>query len=165
MKRTFLNLAGAAALVAGMAFGQNPPASSQQQPYRQRGQAGGTMQRETMVDRLSTELNLTPTQKQQAEQIFGASRQAAQPVHDQLRQQRQALASAVKANNTSDIDRISNSMGPLMAQATANRAKAFAQFYQILTPEQKTAMDARMEGMMEGRGPHAQPHGAPPPTR
>lgn len=148
MKRTFLNVAGAAALMAGMAFGQAAPAQQQ----RQRGQASGTMQRGTMVDRLATQLNLTDVQKQQAQTIFDQAHQASQPVQDQIRQNRQALANAVRSNNTAEIDRITNNMGPLMAQAADNRAKAFAKFYQILTPEQKTTMDARMNSMMEGGG-------------
>ena len=58
-----LNIAGVAALAAGMALGQSGPAH----PGRLTGQ-GATMQR------LGADLNLTDAQKQQARTIFSASR-------------------------------------------------------------------------------------------
>jgi len=170
MKRNFLNVAGTAALMAGMAFGQSSAPATSQHHYRLRGQAGGTMERGAMVDRLATELNLTAAQKQKAETIFGDARTSGQSVRDQIRQDREALAKAVKSNDAAEIDKITTTMGPLLGQASANRAKAFAKFYQILTPEQKTNLDARMTSMMESagaswRGSRAKHPQAPPSTR
>jgi Spy/CpxP family protein refolding chaperone len=145
MKRSFLNVAGAAVLMAGMALAQNAPV--QNSPHTGR---HGAAQAGSVVDRLATKLNLTDAQKQQAQSIFAAARKSAQPVRAQIRQDKQALAAAVKSGSQADIDRISNSMGPLLAQASAMHAKAFAQFYAILTPDQKTQMDQQMNRMSSG---------------
>jgi protein CpxP len=144
MKHSFLKVAGAAVLAAGMALAQNAPAQPSPHADRHGAQAG------SMVDRLAAKLNLTDAQKQQAQSIFAAARKSAQPVRAQIRQDKQALAAAVKSGSQADIDRISNSMGPLLAQASAMHAKAFAQFYAILTPDQKTQMDQQMNRMSSG---------------
>jgi Spy/CpxP family protein refolding chaperone len=95
-----------------------------------------------MLGRLSAKLNLTDAQKQQAQSIFSAARQSAQPLRAQLRQQRQALQAAVKSGAPeAQIDQLSSQMAPLMAQATAIHSKAFAKFYSILTPDQRTLLD------------------------
>jgi protein CpxP len=144
MKHSFLKVAGAAVLAAGMALAQNAPAQNSPHPGRHGAQAG------SMLDRLAAKLNLTDAQKQQAQSIFAAARKSAQPVRAQIRQDKQALAAAVKSGSQADIDRITNSMGPLLAQASAMHAKAFAQFYAILTPDQKTQMDQQMNRMSSG---------------
>ncbi len=41
-----------------------------------------------------------------------------------------------------------------MAQVSAIHAKAFAQFYSILTQEQKDKVGTRFQGMMNGMGGH-----------
>jgi Spy/CpxP family protein refolding chaperone len=145
MKRAFLNVAGAAVLAAGMAFARNAPAQNSPHAGRHGAQAG------SMIDRLSARLNLTDAQKQQAQSIFADARKSAQPVRDQIRQDRQALAAAVKSGSQADIDRLSNNMGPLLAQASAIRAKAFAQFYATLTPDQKSKVDQRFGQRASGR--------------
>jgi len=137
-----LNIAGVAALAAGMAFSQSAPAHA----GRRAGQGA-------MMQRLGADLNLTDAQKQQARTIFSASRQAAQPVEDQIRQNRQALAAAVKSGaSDADIDKLSNSLGPLLAQESAIRAKSFAKFYGTLTPDQKDKLGDRFNQMMSGMG-------------
>jgi len=144
MKLSILNVAGAAVLAAGMAFAQNAPAQNQPHSGRRGAQAG------SMVDRFAAKLNLTDAQKQQAQSIFTAARQSAQPVRAQIAQDKQALSAAVKSGSPADIDRISSSMGPLLAQASAIRSKAFAQFYAILTPDQKAQMDQRLDRRSSG---------------
>jgi Spy/CpxP family protein refolding chaperone len=146
MKHAFLNVAGAAVLAAGMAFAQAAPAPNSPHSGRRGAQAG------SMIDRFAANLNLTDAQKQQAQSIFSAARQSAQPVRDQIQQNRQALSAAVKSGSQADIDRISSSMGPLLAQASAIHSKALAQFYAILTPDQKTQFDQRLNGMSGGAG-------------
>ena len=141
MQHPLLKLAGVTALAAAMAFGQNPPADK----HHSRGGA--------MANRLFGDLNLTDAQKQQAQSIFSAARQSAESVHSQLRQQRQALTAAVKSGaSEAEIDRISSSLAPLLAQTTAIHSKAFAKFYAILTPEQKDKLGDRVDRMMDGFG-------------
>jgi Spy/CpxP family protein refolding chaperone len=143
--KAFLNVAGAAVLAAGMALAQNAPAQNSPHAGRHGAQAG------SMIDRLSARLNLTDAQKQQAQSIFAEGRTSVQPVRAQIRQDRQALAAAVKSGSQADIDRISNNMGPLLAQASAIHAKAFASFYAILTPDQKSKVDQRLSQRATGR--------------
>jgi Spy/CpxP family protein refolding chaperone len=148
MKYTLFNLAGVAALASGLVLGQGAPAQSPHRPGMH-AQAGGPGM---MMDRLSAELNLTDAQKQQAESIFAAAKQSAEPVRTQLQQSRQALSAAVKSGSDAEIDRVSSTMGPLLAQTTAIHSKAMAKFYAILSPEQKDKLGNRMSGMMPGFG-------------
>ena len=149
MKHSLLNVAGVAALAAGMAFGQsaptpNPPSQNAPGQHAGRGQ---------MFGRLGADLNLTDAQKEQAKSIFSAARQSGQPVQTQLKQARQALAAAVKSGaSDAEIDRLSNNLGPLMAQSTAIHTKAFAKFYCTLTQDQKDKLGDRFNMMMNGMG-------------
>jgi protein CpxP len=136
MRRKLLNLAGVSMLAAGMALAQSAPAPNTPHTGHRSARKGA------MLDRLSAKLNLTDAQKQQAQAIFSNARQSAKPIRDQLRQERQALRAAVKSGAPgSQIDQITNQMGPLMAQATAIHSKAFEKFYSILTPDQRNLMD------------------------
>jgi Spy/CpxP family protein refolding chaperone len=94
-----------------------------------------------LLGRAAAELNLTEQQKQFARRLLADTRKQAEPISTQLRQNRQELAEAVKANNLSGIDQISQRQGTLMAQLSALHAKAMASFYAQLTPEQKAKAD------------------------
>ncbi len=99
-------------------------------------------------------LNLTAAQHQQASTIFGDARQKAEPIRQEMRQNREALHAAVKANNTSQIERLSSHQGELLGKAVAIRSEAMAKFYAILTPEQRTKADemlSRKRQRMEER--------------
>jgi Spy/CpxP family protein refolding chaperone len=113
-----------AALAAGMAFAQ--PAV----PARG---AGRQMARHRMMKAL----DLTDAQKQQAKQIFQQAREAAQPVAKQLKDNRDALQTAIQANDTSQIQTLSAQQGALQGQLAAIRSGAMAKFYGTLTPEQR----------------------------
>src|SRR5262245_52205378 len=142
MKFTLLKVAGISAIAAGLALSQAPQGDAQARPHHR------------MFGRFATNLNLTDAQKQQAQQIFSQARQAGEPVRAQLKQNHEALAAAIKSNSTAEIDRLSNANGPLLAQTSAIHAKAFAQFYSILTQEQKDKVGTRFQGMMNGMGGH-----------
>jgi Spy/CpxP family protein refolding chaperone len=151
MKHSILNATAVTALAAAMAFGQNAPAD----PPAHQGRGG----RGAMMGRFGADLNLTDAQKQQMQSIFSASRESARALNTQLKQNRDALAAAVKAGaSDAEIDRLSGSLAPLLAQSTANHAKTFAKFYSILTQEQKDKIGDRFNGMMFGMqgGPRGQ---------
>jgi len=146
MKRTnFIRLAGAAALAAGMAFAQ-APANPQQQPaaipdhMNQRGQCR---------ERFMQQLNLTPEQKEEAKGIFSRARESAKPIRQELRQNREALDAAIKANDTRRIHELSNKEAGLLARMVEIRSDARASFYSKLTPAQRAKADQLHQQMKE----------------
>lgn len=110
-------------------------------------------------------LNLTADQKAQAKSIFDAQRQAAQPIQDQLDTARKALYAAAKSGAAdAQLEQLAAAEAPLLGQLEGVRAKAFAKFYAILTPEQKQKIDSMPGGgmgfgMMGGPGGPGGPRG------
>jgi len=94
-------------------------------------------------------LNLSAAQKQQSKTIFDDARQKAEPIRQEMRQNREALHAAVKANNASQIERLSSHQGELQGKVLAIRSQAMAKFYAILTPEQRTKADEMRSRMMQ----------------
>lgn len=108
------------------------------------GPAGGFM-----FGRAAAALNLTDTQKEFGKQLMADTRKQSEPVRTELKQIRQDLAVAVKANNTADIDRLSQRQGQLMGQLAALHGKAMASFHAQLTPEQQQKAAEMQERMKE----------------
>ncbi len=99
-------------------------------------------------------LNLTPAQREQAKSIFQQARQSAQPFTQQLRQNRDAMALAVEANDAAKIQQLATQRGHLEGQVLAIRSQATARFYANLTPEQRAKADQlhqRFERRIEQR--------------
>ena len=94
-----------------------------------------------MVARLSTRLNLTADQQNQARAIFKQSRADVKALSPKLQNERMALRTAIKSDNEPQIDHILNQDSQLNVQARAIHAKAMAKFYQILNPDQKARFD------------------------
>jgi Spy/CpxP family protein refolding chaperone len=89
-------------------------------------------------DRMSTALNLTEQQKQQAKTIFASEREAARPIRQELRQERKSVESAIRAGKpAADVEQIAKNEGPALGNLAAIRADAAAKFYAVLTPEQQ----------------------------
>jgi periplasmic protein CpxP/Spy len=107
---------------------------------------------------IATALDLTDAQKAQAKTIFEAARTQAQPLTQQLKQGHQSMAAAVKANDAAQIQSLATAQGSLMGQVAAIHGKAMAQFYQILTPDQKAKADTLHSQMAQ----HLGRRGAPP---
>jgi len=113
-------------LGAGLLYAQGPG-------FGLRGKAGPGF--------LAAVLDLTDAQKAKAEAIFADARQQGKPVMDQLRSGREAMAAAVKANDTAKIKQLADSQAALLSQLIAIQNQAMAQFYATLTPEQKAKAD------------------------
>ena len=144
MKNSLVRFAGMAALASGMMFAQAPAPPVQPQSPAQRWQH----RRGRMFDRMATKLNLTDNQKQQAHSIMQSAGESAQPITQQLKQNRQTLREAIKAGKPdADIDQLAATTGNLTGQVTIIRTKAFAKVYALLTPEQRTKAD-----QLTGRG-------------
>jgi Spy/CpxP family protein refolding chaperone len=91
--------------------------------------------------RMMQALNLTVAQKEQAKTIFDDARLKAQPIRQEMHQNREALYKAMKANDTALIERLSTQQGTLRGKMVTIRSLAMAKFFSILTPEQRTKAD------------------------
>jgi len=147
-------------LASGMLLAQSPAPAAPAQPPAQHRQ----WQRGQMFDRLSAKLNLTEAQRGQAKSIWQSARTSSQPLAQQLRQAHMALREAAKSGKPdAEIDQLAANAGQLTGQLTAVRTKAFAQFYAMLTPEQRTTADqmgTHFRGMFLGGHAHAPGAGA-----
>ena len=171
MKRQLIKLAAVGSIAAGMIFAQGqtaqPPAGQNNQAQGNHARAGRAMhgvngmhnRRAEARQRAMAALNLTPDQKTMAKSIFAQAREQSKPVRMEMRQNREALASAVKSNDKTQIDKLSAERGRLVAKLSADRGEAMAKFYQTLTPAQRAKADAmharlqaRMREMREHRG-------------
>ena len=92
------------------------------------------------VKTLTTLLNLTSAQQQQAQTIFGNAAKSQQSLFEGEKQAREALRAAVKSDDTTTIDQVAATLGQSMGESTAIRAKADAAFYQTLTAEQQSKL-------------------------
>ena len=131
MKRILIGIAAAGVLAAGFAIAQTTATP-------QAGAAQGNGVRALVQKRMLQALNLTDTQKQQAKTIFQSARQTAQPLAQQLKQDRAALTAAVEAGDSAKIQQLSTDMGSLRGNVLGVRSLAMAKFYALLTPDQKT---------------------------
>ncbi len=87
---------------------------------------------------LTAALDLTSDQVTQAQTIFSSLRTQNQSVMQQIRSQHQAIEKAIEAGQTpAQITALAQALGPLEAQAATNNALAQAQFWALLTPQQK----------------------------
>jgi Spy/CpxP family protein refolding chaperone len=102
-------------------------------------------------------LGLTDAQKAQFKTIQQNARAQAQPIRDQLRQNRQDLHAAIKAGQP--VDAIAAEQGKLLGQMIAIRANTREQFLKLLTPEQLAKLD-QLQANRGNKGSSQQP--APP---
>jgi Spy/CpxP family protein refolding chaperone len=130
MKRRLMIVAAMVALGAAMILAQTTATTQ-----NGAGKANGV--RTLLRKRLVTALNLTADQQQQAKTIMQGARQTAQPLAQQLKQDRQALAAAIQAGDSARIQQLSTDMGSLRGQVLAIRSDAMSKLYAILTPDQK----------------------------
>ena len=109
------------------------------------------------VQRYTTLLSLTPTQVEQATTYFTAESTAHQNARANERAAHQAMEAAVKANDAATIQSTAATLGQMSGEAMAAHALARAQFYAILTADQKTKFDQLEEEHMMGGGPRFGP--------
>lgn len=143
MRNSFLRLAAVAVLATGALCAQAPADTPTQgvgtQPVHRLG-AG------LRPGRLIQTLNLSAAQKDQARSIFQQARQTAQPVRLQLQQNRQTLENAVIGGSTgAEIQQLATQQGTLLGQMLAIRSQAWSQFFNLLTPEQRTQASKTMQ--------------------
>jgi Spy/CpxP family protein refolding chaperone len=110
-------------------------------------------------NRISTTLNLTDQQKEQARNIFKTERESTQPARQELREERRDVRAAIQSGKPeSQIEALAKNEGPALAKLAAVRADASAKFYALLTPEQQkklAAMRAEHRANHQKRHPNA----------
>jgi Spy/CpxP family protein refolding chaperone len=142
MKKQILTFIASGAMAAGMAFAQAAPAApapGTQSSTTTRGTHRNFVKQRRA--RIAQELNLTAAQKAQAKTIFSQARETAKPVREQLMTNRRALRAAVKADNSSEIQKFATVQGTLIGKISTIHSEAAAKFYQVLTPEQRAKSD------------------------
>jgi Spy/CpxP family protein refolding chaperone len=131
-----------------MALAQTPPPHTPPTP---------AAMAQHQVQRYTTLLTLTPAQVEQATTIFTTEATAHQNSRASERTAHQALEAAIKSNDTATIQSTSTTLGQMTGEMMAAHALAQAQFYAILTADQKTKFgELEQEHMMGGPG-----HGPP----
>lgn len=94
--------------------------------------------RQGFLDRMSTTLNLTDQQKQEAKTIFKSEREAARPTRQELFTEKKAVRGAIESGKpAAEIQQLAAKEGPALAKLAGMRAEAFAKFYGELTPAQQ----------------------------
>jgi Spy/CpxP family protein refolding chaperone len=137
MKNKLIRVAAFGALATGMSFAQSgPPDPAQPAPPQQKAQRRAHPGR-----RMANYLNMSADQRAQARQILAGAKQEAAPLRQQMQQNRQALAAAIKSGNDAQIDQITKAEAPVKAQLAAIHAHAMEKIYATLTPEQKAKAD------------------------
>ena len=89
------------------------------------------------VEFLTSILNLSQSQQNQATTIFTSAEQSLATIMQNMHTAHQTLDTSVKANDSAGIDQAATTIGNLTAQMTAAHAKAEAAFYQILNSDQQ----------------------------
>jgi len=107
---------------------------------------------ERRVQRLTTLLNLTSDQQQQAINFFTTAANTSGPLITQMRTLRQNLHTAIQNNDLNTITQTATQIGTLTGQLIAATSTAEAQFYNILTPDQQQKLGA-LRGRGRGMGP------------
>lgn len=105
-----------------------------------------------MQNKMAAELGLTSDQQAQVKSIFQGAAQAAKPVRQQLRQERQAVQAAIQAGKSDqEIQQLASAEGPQLSQLAAIRASAHAKFFATLTPDQQQKLQALHQARRHGR--------------
>ena len=103
------------------------------------------------VARFTTLLTLTPAQVEQATTIFTTEATTASNSRTQEHTAHQALETAIKANDTAGIQSNTATLGQIETERMTAHANARAQFYALLSSDQKTKYsELEQEHMMGG---------------
>jgi Spy/CpxP family protein refolding chaperone len=104
------------------------------------------------VQHYTTLLSLNSAQVEQATTFFTTEATARQNSFATERTAHQALEAAIKANDTATIQATSTTLGQMEGEKMAAHALARAQFYSVLTADQKTKFAEMEKDHMMGFG-------------
>jgi len=95
--------------------------------------------------RIAEALNLTDAQKEQAKAIHEKYRASSEDFRTQMRTVHDQLKAAKEANNTAEIERLTQQRQALLAKGKENRTAERNEFRSILTPDQTAKLDQMRE--------------------
>jgi Spy/CpxP family protein refolding chaperone len=104
------------------------------------------------IDRMAKKLNLTEAQKEQVKAILATEREKAEPLRQQLAENRKNLRKAIEAQpfDEATVRTLAANQNEAHVELVVSRARARSQIYALLSPEQrKTAR--KLGPMREGR--------------
>jgi periplasmic protein CpxP/Spy len=151
-------------LVLGVGAGVYATAQNTNQdprPFSRGGRMGGPGGPMGMLPMLARELNITDAQKAQIKTIADSHRDEWKALGDRARTAHEALQQAVTADTVDEglIRQRSAEVAAVDADMAVARARAHAEVFQLLTPEQKTQaktlqsqVQDRMKERRAGRG-------------
>ena len=120
-------IAAATVLMTGVTFAQTPEPGSEPRAGRHHAEGKRGMHGRGF-EAMTARLNLTEAQQQQAKTIFENARASSKPLMDQLRQVRQELQEAAKANRpAAEIEALAAKQGDLhgqLRQSALRRSRA-----------------------------------------
>lgn len=106
------------------------------------GQAGAFVPDGRRLELLATYLGLSEAQKKEARAIAEAAHKQAQQIIGELKSGHEEMAAAVKSGKSeAEIDHIAAAQGERTGRFAAVAGKAMANFYALLTPEQKDKLE------------------------
>ena len=172
-KRAVLAAVAAGAIAIGVTAGERASAQNTNQdsrPFRSDGPGrfggpgmpGGPGGPLGMLRMLGPQLNLTDTQKEQIKTIAESHREEWKALGDRERLAHEALTAAIMADTMDEalIRSKSAELGVVQADVAVASARARAEIWQILTPEQQAQakklqadFSARRQASPRGRGP------------
>ena len=109
------------------------------------------------VQRYTTLLTLTPAQVEQATTLFTTEATTRQTARAAEHTAHQALEAAIKANDTATIQSTATTLGQMETESLIAHATTRAQFYALLTADQKTKLSELEDEHMMGGPEHGPP--------
>lgn len=107
------------------------------------------------IDRMAKKLNLTEAQKEQVKAILTSERDKAEPLRQQLAENRENLRKAIEAEpfNEATVRALAQSQNETRVELVVSRARTKNQIFALLSPEQRE-LAKKLGPMGEGRHGH-----------
>jgi Spy/CpxP family protein refolding chaperone len=124
--------------------------------------AGARNPGQRLENMLTRTLSLNATQQGQVHTILSDAQVQAQGPRDQLKTLHTSLVTAIKSNDSAQIESLHQQISPLQQQLDVIHSKAAAQIYAVLSPDQEAKIGNAIGMLMGGGfGPGMRP-GNPP---
>ncbi len=109
---------------------------------------------EHRINRLADRLELSAEQRDQVRAIADKSRPALRAVHDKMQENRKSMRALMQQEkvNDSDIRKLADARGKLVAEMTVLRARMKSDIHAVLTPEQRDKLKQHSEHRRRSSG-------------